>query len=308
MNHDEMHEITLSDLDDNTIGEALQNVSASIEEGHQHLENLQNLESPGFSEYEKRQNLLQQQAQDMLVDIRSFTNEAIEERTYISEEPREEPSIVVKDEKEEQNVKKINIPPLDVASLKKQIYSFGYQKSVVKVVLSNVRKMKRVVKNHFAVFAVSIGLIGSVTHVAGINALVQDVIEWSQEGNVLKDALEYYRLNVFEENRSDIMVQNEQPIYEFYMKNMITSLHEKYDGDSFVTWYFYYTTFMNYGGEYALNNNMVQILNTYNKFYHTDYVNMEDFLIKNGFQDESEFREYVTLQIEAWKERKSRGV
>lgn len=313
---DEMHEIFF-DGELGEIEQSLKNVGDRKEDIHQFLDDLQNSSYTGSSNtstnIQKVRQDLQVKNQEALTEIGNLTNEAIEERLQVEEkEEKEERNPYLKEEK-----KTIQISKIDLEKYKKQVTEFAYHSSVFiqKVVVPNVRKQLKFMKKNFATFAVTMGIAGGIGFSLGSGAtsVVSSVIENYQENDLLEETLENYRLNVFEKNRSEVRYQaNEkgymQPLYEYNMQAMVTTLHEKYDGDAFVTWYFYYKTFMCYGEENTLNHKMTQILRTYNAFYNCNYISMEDFLDKNGFQNENELKEYVALQVEAWKERKSRGV
>ena len=313
---DEMHEIFF-DEELGEIEQSLKNVGDRKEDIHQFLDDLQNSSYTGSSNtstnIQKARQDLQVKNQEALTEIGNLTNEAIEERLQVEKmEEKEERNPYLKEEK-----KTIQISKIDLEKYKMQVTEFAYHSSVFiqEVVVPNVRKQLKFMKKNFATFAVTMGIAGGIGFSLGSGAtsVVSSVIENYKENDLLEETLENYRLNVFEKNRSDVRYQaNEkgymQPLYEYNMQAMVTTLHEKYDGDAFVTWYFYYKTFMRYGEENTLNHKMTQILRTYNAFYNCNYISMEDFLDKNGFQNENELKEYVALQVEAWKERKSRGV
>lgn len=310
MNSDNMHEIFPDKLNLQDLDKAMSDVSASIRAGQEHLEDLKDNSYAGFSstKLQESRDALNKQAKDMVEDIKTLAEEALEGRLQVDEKEEEvqsEPSF------QEQNKRSVNFPVIDLAKYKSQILSFGMNASVgIKEIVPNIRKQVKIAKKNFAIVAISMALASGVT--LGASAGVSTIIENMQENDFLGDAMENYRLYIFEKNRSDVRYHENdegqmQPIYSYNMQGMITSLHEKYE-DSLLTWYFYYNAFMKYGEEYTLNKSMNQILGTYNAFYNTDYENMKDFLIKNNFEDESEFKEYVALQVEAHKERTARGI
>lgn len=300
MDKNDIHEIVMEGY--KTVEVALDKVNASTEKARQYLEDLQSdsYTSPRMP-LEESQKILQKKAEEYKKDIANFTNEAIEERTYSTEWHTETPPKT----KTSFQKQKREIPKVDLEVLKRRLGTFTMKKSVVKTFASNVRRNKKIKKIAFGTSFVLFGLV------AGIRFGPQ-VTKWVEVQEILADAMDTYEDTIYSDNRYDGGVKEDkrgqmQPQINYFEHNMLVDLDQKYEGDSLVVWYFYYLKFLNSGEEVVLNR-MDKIVKFYNDFYGTDYKDMDDFLVKNGFKDKQEYREYVALQEKALQERTSRGV
>ena len=176
---DELHEIFYEALDkeNDNLGEKLKDVSKGIEESQAYLKNLQSDSySPSIrSEIQERKAIIDATAFQMKEDLDDLTKAAQEDRLQIDED-RDKMNDARNPYLDKE--KRVSIFKLDFENYRAQASSFIMRMSAgISSVVPNVRKAKNLIKNHIAISAATMGVVGGIALGAGATVLLSNAVE-----------------------------------------------------------------------------------------------------------------------------------
>lgn len=166
-------------------------------------------------------------------------------------------------------------------------------KSVKPGVKTKIKKKKvEVSKKAFAVGACAFMIAGGLATVTSIN-IVKNVSTSIKENQVIREEVgdfrtEYVTLSTHYNYVTNAETLETEPIHWHDYTDIVMNAKQANE-DPIIAFYMVYTSLDDYCRSEKINT----IIETYNRFYGTDYSSLNDFLLKNHFATQQEWKTYV---------------